>query len=164
MSKEFSKAESLYFCKEFLVTKVLDTTNGTKVFEATALAAANSGELTTLFYKSTNGNEEGLILGFWSRDVNKFGLRSQGYEFKNFTVDSAYKFLERIQHEIDTYSRFLNKKDYNIFFNTDGIDVLISNGTFGYEIRLFWDGFDAIWESTAFERSVNRFKRKEKSK
>jgi len=49
-AKEFSKEISLFKAKKFLINNVLDIDNTNTQFEAIPLAAASSGELTTLFY------------------------------------------------------------------------------------------------------------------
>ncbi len=52
-AKEYSKEISLFKSKEFLFTHVLGSIETESVdFEIYPLAAASSGELTTLFYKS----------------------------------------------------------------------------------------------------------------
>ncbi len=64
-AKEFSKDIALYKAKEFVMMDVLGESTGIVKFEVDALAASNSGELTTLSYKCESKNKEGLVLGFY---------------------------------------------------------------------------------------------------
>lgn len=50
-AKEFSKDISLFKAKTFLTHNVLKTSENSIQFEAIPLAAASSGELTTLLYR-----------------------------------------------------------------------------------------------------------------
>ena len=161
-AKEFSKDIALYNSKTFLFKTVLGSTEGIEKFEIIPLAAANSGELTTLLYKCEGKQKEGLILGFYGNYWNSAGVVYQGFKFKNFDKDQAFEFLDKIQNAIDKNNGFL-RKDYdnnNIYFKYDDIDVLIWSSASYYTIRLFWDEFDSNWEKTAFERSKRRFEKK----
>ena len=63
-TKEFSKDIALYKAKAYLFMDVLGSTPDVTKFEVIPLAAASSGELTTLLYKCESKQKEGLVLGF----------------------------------------------------------------------------------------------------
>jgi len=161
-AKEYSKEIALYNSKNYLFKTVLGTTSEVTQFEVIPLAAASSGELTTLLYKCENKGKEGLVLGFYGNYWNDNGVLYQGFAFKNLEKDQAVEFLNKIQLAIEENSRYLkDNKDYNnIFFSYMDVDVLIWSSTEGYTIRLFWNNFDSAWEKTAFERSKRRFEKK----
>ena len=161
-AKEFSKEESLYKAKAFLFRDILGSKSEVTQFEVVPLAAASSGELTTLLYKCESEEKEGLVLGFFGNYWNETGVVYQGFAFKNFDKDAAAEFLDKIQDAIDSNLKFLRKStdNNNIVFRYDDIDVLVWASTTSYTIRLFWNGFDSSWERTAFERSKRRFERK----
>ena len=69
-AKEFSKDVALFNAKNFLFQKVLGTNADILKFEITPLAAASSGELTTLLYKCDTKQKEGLVLGFYGKFLN----------------------------------------------------------------------------------------------
>lgn len=50
-AKEYSKEIALYKSKQFLFKNILDSSPEVIQFEISSLAAASSGELTTLLYK-----------------------------------------------------------------------------------------------------------------
>lgn len=161
-AKEFSKEISLFKSKEFLFKNVLGSTNVVVPFEVIPLAAASSGELTTLLYKCDTKQKEGLILGFYGDYWNDAGVLYQGYSFKNLEKEKAMEFLNKIVTSIEENKKFLNESgdNNNIFFKYDDMDVLIWTNAGTYSIRIFWQGFDSTWEKTAFERSKRRFEKK----
>jgi len=161
-AKEFSKEISLFKSKEFLFKNVLGSTNQVVPFEVIPLAAASSGELTTLLYKCEAKQKEGLILGFYGDYWNEAGVLYQGYSFKNLEKERAMEFLNKIVTSIEENKKFLNDNgdNNNIFFKYDDMDVLIWTNAGTYSIRIFWQGFDSTWEKTAFERSKRRFEKK----
>ena len=161
-AKEFSKEISLFKSKEFLFKNVLGSTEQIVPFEVIPLAAASSGELTTLLYKCEAKQKEGLILGFYGNYWNDSGVLYQGYSFKNLEKEKAIEFLNKIVTTIDANNKFLkeNSDNNNIYFKYDDMDVLIWTNAGIYTIRIFWEGFDSTWEKTAFERSKRRFEKK----
>jgi hypothetical protein len=161
-AKEFSKEVALYNSKNFLFKTVLGSTEQIEKFEIIPLAAASSGELTTLLYKSEAKQKEGLILGFYGNYWNNAGVVYQGFAFKNIEKNEAIKFLTKIQDAIDDNRKYLQDENdnNNIYFKYDDIDVLIWSNNNDYTIRLFWNGFDSSWEKLAFDRSKRRFEKK----
>lgn len=161
-AKEFSKEISLFNSKNFLFKTVLGSTTEVVQFEVIPLAAASSGELTTLLYKCDQKQKEGLILGFFGDYWNEAGVLYQGYSFKNLEKEKAIEFLNKIESAIDAKSKFLkeNSDNNNIYFKYDDMDVLIWTNAGVFTIRIFWEGFDSTWEKTAFERSKRRFEKK----
>ncbi len=88
-AKEYSKEVSLYKAKTFLVEVVLGKSLTPVQFEIDPLAAANSGELTTLVYRSLEKKREGLILGFWGSRVTDAGLQY------NLTTSKIFLLIKR---------------------------------------------------------------------
>jgi len=161
-AKEFSKDISLFKAKTFLIHNVLKTSESSSQFEAIPLAAASSGEMTTLLYKCESQNKEGLILGFYGEYWNDAGVVFQGYGFKNLSKDQAFEFLNKIESEIDKNNKFLksNNDSNNIVFEYDDLKVVIWTTSGSYLMRIYWNGFDSTWEKTSYERSKRRFERK----
>ena len=161
-AKEFSKDVALFRAKSFLYSEVLGADENVRKFELIPLAAATSGELTTLLYKSEDRGKEGMILGFFGEYWNEAGVIYQGYKFKNLTKEETFEFLEKISNAIEDNSKFLKDTtdNNNIYFSYKDIDVLITASYTSYSIRLLWNRFDSSWEKTAFDRSKRRFERK----
>lgn len=161
-AKEFSKDISLFKAKEFLMSSVLNTSENVTEFIITPLAAASSGELTTLIYKCDDKSKNGLILGFYGNYWNKQGVVYQGFGFKNLSENKAIEFLNKIESSIETHKKFLrnDNDNNNIIFKYNDINVMIYTTSNSYRIRLFWNGFDSTWEKISFERSKRRFEKK----
>lgn len=161
-AKEFSKDIALFKAKAFLFQKILGTGFNTTSFEAYPLAASSSGELTSLAYRCEEKNKEGLILGFYGDYWNDSGVVYQGYAFKHFTKEEATEFLSLIETNIEEHKKYLIKDtdNNNIYFSYKNIDVLLWSGIGSSKIRLFWNGFDASWESESFNKTKRRFERK----
>jgi len=161
-AKEFSKDISLFKAKTFLIHNVLKTSESSSQFEAIPLAAASSGEMTTLLYKCESQNKEGLILGFYGEYWNDAGVVFQGYGFKNLSKDQAFEFLNKIESEIDKNNKFLksNNDSNNIVFEYDDLKVVIWTTSGSYLMRIYWNGFDSTWEKTSYERSKRGFEGK----
>lgn len=161
-AKEFSKDIALFRAKSFLFREVLGSSETVSSFEIIPLAAASSGELTTLLYKSRSRNKEGMILGFFGETILESGMQIQGYLFRNLSKEDATIFLNKISSSISDNLKYLKEDsdNNNIYFTFQDIDVLIYTSSEGYSIRLFWQGFDSSWEKTAFERSKRRFEKK----
>lgn len=162
LAKEFSKEMSLFVSKQFLFTDVLKIEGDPTPFEIIPLAAASSGELTTLLYKCDKKNMEGLVLCFYGDYWNPAGVVYQGYAFKNFNAEKATDFLNKIQSALDQYSKFIrsDSENNNVVLKYDDVDALISSNNMGaIQIRLFWNNFDSSWDKTAFDRSKRRFEK-----
>ena len=90
--KDWSKETAVYYAKEFLFRNILDKTDFTDsvaIFDIIPLAAANSGELTTIFYRTTDGKKDGLILSFWGDKVNEYGVLLKEYSYINLDKNAA---------------------------------------------------------------------------
>ena len=126
-AKEFSKDIALFNAKSYLFKTVLGTSTDIIQFEIIPLAAASSGELTTLLYKCEKKQKEGIVLGFYGTKWNDAGVIYTGYGFKNFEKDQAIEFLNKIQKAVNENTKFLDKDtdNNNIFFEFEDIDVLI---------------------------------------
>ena len=161
-AKEYSKEDALFEAKEFLMNEVMGTNENDVGFNIIPLAAAKSGELTTLIYSCESKDLEGIILGFYGRYWNKEGVTYTGYGFKNLDRDHAIKFLNKITSSLENNSKFLKKDPDNniIIFQYEDIKVMLSKNLTSNKIRLFWKDYDSTWEETAYGRTVNRFARK----
>ncbi len=160
-AKEFSKEVSVFKAKTFLIQNILNLDKNTTQFEVVALAAAGSGELTTLMYRCLSQKKEGLILGFYGNYWNKEGVIYQGYKFKNLPRDKAFLFLDKIETKIKENKNFLqsNSNSNNIVFRFDDMQILVWYENLSYNLRIYWGDFDATWEQTAYKRTKKRFKR-----
>lgn len=160
--KEYDKDKALYKAKYF-IAKTLGDEPGLSKFMIDPLAASKSTELTSIYFESPKHKKKGLVLGFfddfWTRESGK-GF--EGYGFKHLNQQEATELLNKIETIISDEKKFLNANDdeNNIYFTFDDITVLIyRKGALSGRLRLFWNGFDAEWENTAFRRTKRRFEK-----
>lgn len=156
-AKSYSKDECLFKSKNFVVTEILEgySTEINKV-EMESLTAANSGELTTVYYKSDNKNKEGLVLGFFGSRWNQSGVEYTSYAFKNLSSEEASKVLNNIRAVTVDNQKYLLGKGRNIYFKDGDISFIIYYEQ-GYKIRVLWDGFDVTWDYNSFEKTLKKF-------
>ena len=161
MAKEFSKEISLFKAKSFVMNTILGSTEEVVEFEIDPLAASSTGELTSLVYKCSAKNVEGLIFGFYGDYFSEAGIPYQGYAFKNFNRPEALKLFAKVQAAIDDHDKFLSKdvNNHNVYFMYEDLTFLITKASGSYSIRVFWDDFDAEWTSIAFNRTKKRFEK-----
>lgn len=162
-AKEYSKEKALYNAKDFVMKNVLGVSENVTKFEIDPLAAASSGELTSLVYKCEDKGLNGLILGFYGNRWNDSGVIYQAYGFKNLSEISAKEMLRGLNKVIDENSKYLNSDsdNNNLFYKYEDITFLIYNKV-SIIIRVFWKDFDSEWEVKAFNRTRRRFERKMK--
>jgi predicted Fe-Mo cluster-binding NifX family protein len=162
-AKEFSKEQSLYKAKDFVITQIIGAETESIKFEIDPLAATSSGELTSLVYSCESKNISGLILGFYGNRWNESGVVYQAYGFKNFTEEKARQLLSKLDSQIEEHTKYINDNsdNNNVFFKFDDITFLIYRDG-GIKIRAFWNQFDSEWQSIALGRTKRRFERKTK--
>lgn len=160
-AKEFSKDQALYKAKDYVMKNVIGIEKKLIKFDIDPLAAASSGELTSLVYSCDEKNLSGLVLGFYGSRWNDAGVVYQAYAFKNLPEMNALEILSKLDKYIDEESKYLSadSDNNNMFFQYDDMTFLIYRDG-SVKIRIFWNGFDSEWESTAFGRTKRRFKRK----
>ncbi|WP_299064295.1 hypothetical protein [uncultured Polaribacter sp.] len=143
------------------MSKIIGTEEKVTKFEIDPLVAAKSGELTTLVYKCEEKKLSGLVLAFYGDRWNESGISYQAYAFKNLPINNALEVLSKLEKIIEDESKFLSQ-DYdnnNMFFKYDDLTFLIYKigGGGGSKIRVFWNGFNSDWETTALKRTKRRF-------
>ncbi len=160
LAKEYSKEIALFNAKEFVINNVLGESIDVVKFQIDPLAAAYSGELTSLSYTCKKKKQEGLILGFYNDTWNNAGVVYSAYAFKNLSKESATILLDKIDSLVEENKDYLEASiDYNnLYFQYDDMIFLIYKSTSGsIRIRVMWNGFDSEWDLTAFKRTKKRF-------
>lgn len=166
-STVWDKDTSVFYGNEFLTKNIFKSAgNDVLKFQTVGLAASNSGEITTVLYKTEDGNSEGLLLCFYGSYVNEAGILYTGYGFKNLDKEKAFEFLNLVQKNIDENKDYLTKggtnafAGNNIYFKYDDINIIIGYSFGNLNIRLFWQNFDSSWNESAFQKSKRRFEKK----
>ena len=161
--KKYDKDVALYRAKGFIAKDILGLEDNYGKFFIDPLAAASSGELTSVYFQSFDKDIKGLVLGFYdSFWVEKPDSKFRSYNFKYIEYDKAKKMLNKIESIIEKEKKFLNANDdeNNIYFTFDDLLIIIyRKGVLSGRIRVFWGEFDAEWENTAFRRTKRRLEK-----
>lgn len=161
-ANQFSKEESLYRAKSYVINNVLGAGEETVKFEAFALASATSGELTTVAYKSDQKQKEGLLLAFYGTRINEMGVASQAYGFKDLPKTKAVELLARIDATLDKESIYLrtDADNNNVSFRYDDLTFLFYDQGVETHMRVFWGPFDAEWNISALRKTERRMSKR----
>ena len=166
-SGPWDRNNSVFKGNEFLIKNVFKSNGGkTLKFQTLGLAAANTGEITTVLYKTEDGDSEGLLLCFYGDYWNDSGVLFTGYGFKNLDKEKAFEFLNLIEKNIGDNKEYLNEGGTNaysgnsIYFKYDDINIIIGYSYGNLNIRMFWQTFDSSWNEGAFQKSKKRFEKK----
>lgn len=161
-AKDYSKEFSLYYAKSFVAHNILENKGNVLKFEIDPLAAASSGELTTLVYKCPSQNKRGLVLGFYGSRWNDAGVNFLSYAFKDLPIIKANEFIAKIESAVTENAKYLNEDldNNNISFNYDDIKILIYAVPSGFKLRIFWNDFDSDWYYGDFKKTQKRLPKK----
>lgn len=146
---EFPKEVALYQAKQFAAFNLAEgKTDSVNLFSLTPLEEGGSGEMTTLHFKSSANNVEGLILGFHGLQMLRDGKKvKEASDFVFLPKDKALALLDRIEQAFEKQKDFLGdeKNENNAIFEYEGLMVILYRGS-DKNIRIFWNGFDSEWE------------------
>ena len=157
-----SSAIALEKAKEYLVQNVLAVDETAVAFVLDPLHSSTTGDLTTLVYECEARQISGLILAFFGNYWNEAGVVYKGYGFKRLEVVKANEFLKKVKDEFAMHEEFLRADgDHNhIAFSYEDIKVVMwvesGQSAAPYRLRLFWNGFDALWYQNAHEKTSKR--------
>jgi len=160
-AREFSKDKALYKAKEFVMEEIIGLETNVIKFNVDPLAETSSGELISLAYACEEKNMDGLVLGFFGNRWDNSGVFYQAFAFKNLPKKEAIEMLTKLNDEIELNAKYLSadSDNNNIYFQYEDITFLIYRDS-GIKIRVFWQDFDAEWESNSFSRTKRRFEKK----
>lgn len=156
--KEMSKQISQFRSKEYIINNLIGPAGVKDIkFETESLASDDSGGLISVAFNCNEINKRGLLLAFVgeNRDVN--GNLGNAYAFRYLPLDEAKSILERLEAIRSANSKYLSESTNvnNVYVQHDDLKfVFYKDG--GNQIRVFWNGFEVIWEQTAFDRTKRR--------
>lgn len=155
--KEISKEISEYRTKEYIINNIIGTTNSDVItFEVEKLVSDNDAGLVTVAFNCKDINEQGLLLAFFGNNKDPVGNIRNAYAFKYITLSEARELLNRIDLVKIENKKYLSADDVNnVYLEHDDIKfVFYKDG--GINMRVFWNGFELIWESSAFDKTRKR--------
>ena len=148
-AQAFSKDISDYLTKVYIARDILKLKeNEITGFEIDAVAAAKSGELTTVLYNCPKTNQKGMVLVFWNKGYYNLGL----YSFYHFEYDDALIMMQRISGAIENNKEILDEVNTSVLKSND-IHFIFA----GSNIRLVWGEYDSLWDKSNFRTTYKKF-------
>ena len=156
--KKIAKQISQFRSKEFIINNIIGSTNGKEIkFETESLASDDSGGLITVAFNCDTVEKNGLLLAFFGENENSTGQISQAYAFRAIPLKDAQTLLKRIDDVRKENDKYLSDDSNvnNVYIEFEDIKFVIYRDLSSL-IRVFWNGFEVVWEDTAFRRSKRR--------
>lgn len=158
--KEMAKEITQFRSKEYIINEIIGPSNGKKIkFETESLASDNSAGLISVAFNCNEVDERGLLLAFFGENVFQ-GRYVTAYAFRYIPLVSAQNLLKELVNVKNEHKKYLMDENdvNNVFFEFEDIKfILYRDG--GDQIRVLWNGFEVVWESTAFNRTQRRLDR-----
>lgn len=157
-TKKIAKQISQFRSKEFIINNIIGSTNGKEIkFETESLASDDSGGLITVAFNCDAVEKNGLLLAFFGENENAQGQISEAYAFRAIPLKEAQALLKRIDEVRKSNDKYLSDDSNvnNVYIEFEDIKFVIYRDMSSL-IRVFWNGFEVVWEDTAFKRSKRR--------
>lgn len=156
--KETAKELSQFRAKEFIINNIIGKAGNEEIqFETESLASDDSGGLVSVAFNCDHINKRGLLLAFvgYNRDQN--GISTKAYGFRPIKLEDAKQLLARIEQVRTNHKKYLSNDTNvnNVYIEFEDMQFIIYRDG-GSKIRVLWNGFEIVWEDTAFSRSKRR--------
>lgn len=159
--KAIAKEISQFRSKEFIVNNIIGHVKDRDVkFETESLASDDSAGLISVAFNCTEVDKKGLLLAFFGNNRDGSGNIGLAYGFKYISLLEAKTLLKRIDELKEKHKKYLNQETdvNNIYIEYDDIKFILYRDS-GDKVRVLWNGFEIIWERTAFDRTKRRLDR-----
>lgn len=157
MAKEISQFRS----KEYIINYIIGPARAKDIrFETESLASDNSAGLISVAFNCNEVDERGLLLAFFGNNRDKNGQMGNAYGFRYIPLKQAQDLLKRIDGLKDKHKDYMKDDNdvNNVYIEHEDIKfILYRDG--GDKVRVFWNGFEVIWERVAFDRTKRRLDR-----
>lgn len=154
MAKEISQFRS----KEYIMDYIIGPAKSKEIrFETESLASDDSAGLISVAFNCDEVNEKGLLLAFFGSNRDSSGNMGNAYGFRYIPLTEAQDLLKRIAATKETHRKYMKDENdvNNVYIAHEDIKfILYRDG--GDKVRVFWNGFEVIWERTAFDRTKRR--------
>ena len=159
--KSIAKEIAQFRSKEYIINNIIGKTNGKDIqFETESLASDNSAGLISIAFNCNEVNEKGLLLAFFGPNTNANGQLMDAYGFRYIPLKEAKDLFVRIDKVQDENKKYMSSDNdvNNVYIEFEDIKFVIYRDG-GEQIRVFWNGFQVIWERAPFDRSKRRLKK-----
>lgn len=159
--KEVAKEISQFRSKEFIVNYIIGPTNSKDIkFETESLASDDSAGIISVAFNCNEVNKKGLLLAFFGNNKNELGVIGTAYAFRFIPLKTAQNLLKRIDEVKESHKNYISSDTdvNNVYIEFEDIKFIIYRDN-GVKIRTLWNGFEVVWERTAYDRTKRRLDR-----
>ena len=159
--KELAKEISQFRSKEYIMNYIIGSADNKEIkFETESLASDDSAGLISVAFNCSEVNEQGLLLAFFGSNRDTNGNIGTAYGFRYLPLDQAQKLLKRIEEVKEKHKDYTKDENdvNNVYIQHEDIKFIIYRDG-GDKVRVFWNGFEVIWERVAFDRTKRRLNR-----
>ena len=156
--KEMAKQISQFRSKEYIINYLIGEAGSREIrFETESLASDDSGGLISVAFNCDEINERGLLLAFFGENRDQNGNLGNAYAFRYIPLSEAQDVLARLEKVREGQSKYLSESTNvnNVYVQHKDLKFVFYRDN-GNQIRVFWNGFEVIWEQTAFDRTKRR--------
>ena len=156
--KEMAKQISQFRSKEYIINYLIGNADNREIrFETESLASDDSGGLISVAFNCDEINERGLLLAFFGENRDQNGNLGNAYAFRYLPLSEAQDVLARLEKVREGQSKYLSESTNvnNVYVQHKDLKFVFYRDN-GNQIRVFWNGFEVIWEQTAFDRTKRR--------
>ncbi|RBW57584.1 hypothetical protein DS884_11055 [Tenacibaculum sp. E3R01] len=156
--KAIAKEISQFRSKEYIIDCIIGPSNSKEIrFETESLASDDSAGLISVAFNCNVVEKKGLLLAFFGNNRDTNGTISKAYDFRYIPLLETQKLLKRIDDVKGKHKKYMKSENdvNNVYIEHENIKfILYRDG--GDKIRVLWNGFEVIWERTAFDRTKRR--------
>jgi hypothetical protein len=159
--KEVAKEISQFRSKEFIVNYIIGASKSKEIeFETESLASDDSAGIISVAFNCNAVNKKGLLLAFFGKNRNEFGVIETAYAFRYIPLKTAQDLLKRIDEVKETHKKYMSADTdvNNVYIEFEDVKFIIYRDN-GVKVRTLWNGFEVIWERTAYDRTKRRLDR-----
>lgn len=155
--KEIAKQITQFRSKEYIMNNIIGAAGKREVkFETESLASDNSAGLISVAFNCDEVNEKGLLLAFFGDNIYESRFVT-AYAFRYLPLQEAQDLLGRLEEVKARHKDYLSDENdvNNVYIEFEDIKFILYRES-GDQIRVFWNGFEVIWEKAAFNRTKRR--------
>ncbi|RLD40968.1 MAG: hypothetical protein DRI86_14320 [Bacteroidetes bacterium] len=159
--KDLAKEISEFRSKEFIVNFIIGPANSKEIkFETEALASDNGTGIISVAFNCNDINERGLLLAFFGNNKDANGYVGSAYAFRYIPLSKAKDMLDRIDMVMESHKKYISAdiNVNNVYIEFEDIRFIIYKDG-GEKIRVFWNGFEMIWEKTSFDKTKKKLEK-----
>lgn len=156
--KEVAKEITQFRSKEYIMNYIIGSAENREIkFETESLASDNDAGLISVAFNCNDVNERGLLLAFIGNNRDQSGYVGTAYAFRYLPLEEARELLNRIDSVKEDHKDYMSKDNdvNNVYIQHEDLKFILYREV-GDKVRVFWNGFEVVWERTAFDRTKRR--------